>query len=503
MILSDGGTKAFVVIVASLICTVCLLNRYSHQSSKLPPLSLPNDYQLRWNRDLSATQELLILHNHPPHHPHLHTTWFGHTFPAHEWIKVKEAIHCMVSHSEWKKTELSPYTNQPINKTFESLSPCPNVYNLQEQCPKILSGGDTVKWRMHLKAETCPNVRWQSFNHTTFCDLMGLSGGNWMAVGDSTTTQFSISVMNSIFQSYRAQLRSSSSSSAPPPNPLPIEKTCAVCDYMCAHAYELPECNATFSDFRNDILSLTLKDITDNFGNIHEKPWMPHIASQNISLLILNRGAHYQNTSKVLHDLNTTLSSYLRSNFPHTNIIFKNTPHGNWAGASDVHLYDDPLIKDELDEVYMTWEEELAKARANNQSIDEMIQKNKVITSDGDRNIPPLSEQMLFRIRDKVMGPSYEPGWGNHELNRQNFHVRHFLEYHFPEVLYLDTASVMNLRGDSHVDAIHYCIPGPMEGLVDLIYNILVIIARFARNQQAGVDTVQSVPSAQSVTSAQ
>jgi hypothetical protein len=47
------------------------------------------------------------------------------------------------------------------------------------------------------------------------------------------------------------------------------------------------------------------------------------------------------------------------------------------------------------------------------------------------------------------------------------------LAANFPHVLYLDVFTPTVLRADSHLDMLHYCVPGPLDTWVELLSNVL------------------------------
>ncbi len=44
------------------------------------------------------------------------------------------------------------------------------------------------------------------------------------------------------------------------------------------------------------------------------------------------------------------------------------------------------------------------------------------------------------------------------------------------QVLYLDVVTATARRADSHADGLHYCLPGPPDTWVTLLFNALVLI---------------------------
>ena len=134
------------------------------------------------------------------------------------------------------------------------------------------------------------------------------------------------------------------------------------------------------------------------------------------SLLILNRGAHYTNDTVFFQEVNETLF-YVTSQFPEIGIIWRNTPHGDHLWKH--HFFAEPLRED------------------------------------------PVPNTSLHEY--DLLGP-------------QNLLMREFLEVHYPQVLYIDVFHAEVRRLDARYDAMHGCVPGPIEVWSKFIYNALLYI---------------------------
>lgn len=141
-----------------------------------------------------------------------------------------------------------------------------------------------------------------------------MNGRNIMFVGDSISMQLAISLMNVIMQETPGQPCNASES------------------YYIKHPVSCS--NTSYEDFivyayRNDRISLTPFILLEEKANFYEYPWIPGIAKDNIALLILNRGLHYEDDNKLLRGVNSTLS-YLTEYHPELSIIWRNTVHGHY-----------------------------------------------------------------------------------------------------------------------------------------------------------------------------
>ena len=138
-----------------------------------------------------------------------------------------------------------------------------------------------------------------------------------------------------------------------------------------------------------------------------------------MTYLILSRGAHYEDISSLLTTLNTTLA-YMTDTYPSMQIIYRNTVPGHLNIAGE------------------------------------------------DRYGPPL-----YEAQNMTDLPYH---WGDFFL--QNHPVKDFLDEFYPQIIYLDVYTSTVLRRDSHCvnDGLHYCIPGPIDEWVVLLYNVLHLL---------------------------
>ena len=217
--------------------------------------------------------------------------------------------------------------------------------------------------------------------------------GNILFVGDSIHELFAISLRNLLLQGMKQSCPSRGS------------------EYTCDDQVRV--------DFiRNDIVSLvTQEKVTINTTDQrYEYPWIHLLNNTQIkySLLVLNRGAHYDEDNVLLGQLNETLN-YVKTNFPYIAIVWRNTPQGDHAWKS--HFFSKPLTEPLV------------------------LAKNTLYFYD------------LFEA--------------------QNIVIRDWLKHHHHQVLYLDVATSHNLRLDAHFDSIHSCIPGPIDEWSKMLYNAM------------------------------
>ena len=225
-------------------------------------------------------------------------------------------------------------------------------------------------------------------------DERPLLHGNILFVGDSVHEAFVLSFRNLLLQRMKQNCPSKGS-----------EHTCndqLRVDYV-----------------RNDVISLVTEEkiTTGATDNRYEYPWIHLLNSSRYSLLVLNRGAHYDADDVLLTQLNETLH-YVKTNHPNIAIVWRNTPQGDHAWKQ--HYFSKPLVEPII------------------------LAKNTLYFYD------------LFEA--------------------QNIVVRNWLKTHYHQVLYLDVATSHNLRLDAHYDSIHSCIPGPVDLWSHLLFNALKYI---------------------------
>jgi hypothetical protein len=177
-----------------------------------------------------------------------------------------------------------------------------------------------------------------------------------------------------------------------------------------------------FAAVRNDNLSLsTLPGYFDRQWNQWQNPWVSRLKELNVSLLVLNRGAHYEYDYQLLPGVNSTLR-YLQENHPEVSVIWRNTPHGHFSPKE--HFFDKPLLA------------------------------------------PPNAAYLR----------SAHPEWYYEEFEHQNRLVYELLQDHFPEVLHLNVFTSAVLRADSHQDPLHWCTIGPVNDWTTFLYNALLAV---------------------------
>ena len=364
----------------------------------------------------------------------------GYKFQDHEWIRLKEVIGCWANTGKWLLNSTINYWDLMLSteENIQVASPCFNpllkslkvgmrgsyyTNNPPSRCENVLSS-DVMKYEWNVQPDMCSGFDvLQPFSLDRLCSIMEHSSitggyGNIMIVGDSMSEQFSRHLLNLMFAGHHQNMTYKKCGFHGDPVIMP----CSESALNTTPGHDTAEKLVLVYTKRNDYLTLDLdRDKSGEALGLKIFPWVDVIASANISLLVLNRGAHYVEDAVLISELNTTLS-YLQSNHPEVSILWRTTPYGHLDFA-------------------------------------------------GHEISPPLS----FPLRpDQLQKYNYE------SFERQNQLVVSLLQEHYPEVLVLDVFPSTVLRQDSHINPLHYCTPSHLNNWVIMFYNILRLVSEFS-----------------------
>jgi len=307
--------------------------------------------------------------------------------------------------------------------------PCNPSYPNSSPCTWMLDGPH-LKYYWHPK-DNC-SIPYRSFDLPDFCDVAG--GGAIMVVGDSVSMYAADSWKNYILSKAGVTLCPTqdpknrfTSSAAVHMDPTSVKADAPAGE--TAAPDEFPFCNnLKLYQFRD--LTLTPPNSSHVFKAYNGQTWLENIKLLNVSMLIINTGAHFRSDEELLRTVNETLNN-VRKLYPYVNIVWRSTPHG-------FHMF-----------------------------------KNYLLAH------PLKREDIMF---DKYDQPLYYPegrsAWNYGDFNRQNHLIQRLLNDYFPEVLYFDVFTPTVLRPDSRHDHIHHCVPGPMDTWLEILYNIFILIWR-------------------------
>lgn len=288
----------------------------------------------------------------------------------------------------------------------------------------VALGGSAEKWNVRgsLKYTWRANAvcgPWIPFDREDFCRLMERLDGNMLIVGDSLTGLFEYSMLHHMYMGVKSgQGR-------------PVKGTPAECKewmkqddfpgdmHLCesfAYCGDIMQGGRRFTSItiRNDHLMLNEKASRDGLN--YYVPWIDVVGKWNIKVLVMNRGAHYEEDEKYLLGLWQTLHR-LRELYPDLLVIFRNTAAGHYNCTE----YNAPLDK-------------------------------------------PQESSLLPYNWDK--------------FSQQNGMAKEIVEA--IGGVYMDVEKMTGLRPDGHFgwltgkyDCLHYCLPGPVDVWVQLLYNLM------------------------------
>lgn len=314
------------------------------------------------------------------------------------WAHLKNTIRCLTSTGGWALNSSVHLRNE-----LKEYTPCGEDYDQWDPCSHLLQG-DTLKYYWQPSRQCSPAAKLQPFDTQDFFALMQ-NRGNVMIVGDSVSGIGWKGWVNDIL----------------------VALNLDYCPFQgglytpVGQMGSLPGVETKIIFVRNDYVSLLDDSITGIVNGITLKPWKERIVSDNISLLVLNRGAHYVSNEVLLRETREVLQ-YLKEHHPDVSVIWRNTPHGEWDYKKYVYSAAKPFTE------------------------------------------PPILDY-------------YDAPYNYGKFDEQNLLVENMIDMYYPEVLYLDVSTSTVLRPDAHLDPLHPCIPGFTSSWFQFIYNALRIIA--------------------------
>ena len=220
-----------------------------------------------------------------------------------------------------------------------------NVYAVSEQGPSCYQSAHNIGLSYYWSSPTrVQRILARHLDHTLHKNTIGISspaqlchlisGRNILIVGDSINFQFYASLIQFLWNKKDTNISTTVDSQY----------------RKFSHGHStIIHCNENSHSFaihfiRNYGLWLNTKD--DSTDGMYYYPWVNEISKRNISILILNRGAHYTPNHILLNDLNNTFH-YLNENVIHNvTVIWRDTPHGH-AGCK-ANFKDPPMDKDHV-----------------------------------------------------------------------------------------------------------------------------------------------------------
>lgn len=344
--------------------------------------------------------------------------FLGKDLSSSQWDALQHTTDCLATEGLWKSPAEVPH--RPLHLT----TACVGKITRQAACANT----SKVNYQWELKPSR--SCRWQEnrqltslieFTRESFCRV--LQGHHVLAVGDSLTNFLGASLVNAFFEGLAVDKKDTFA-------------TCRrTCMHKCRTTYHFP-CralvNASFNDVvwtdvRNDHLTLVVKSRPYNAtSNVLENAWVEYLRYNNgtppVSLLMLNRGAHYVEDGLLIQETRKTLD-WLAFHHANVSVIWRDTPRGH--------------------------------------TDEERNSTTAPLTTP----IPPTD--------------ALPYNWG--DFHRQNMLIRELLRKFYRGVLYLDVATMTELRVDTHLDGLHYCVPGPQGSWLKLLVNVLLLLEDVTR----------------------
>ena len=341
--------------------------------------------------------------------------FFGNTYKSNVWLKKQEYVNSIFGQGKWIDAWTVPGYSLPFS------DPCIQILHYKNgKClDSYPSQGRRLFWK--------PTVGdLHPFSAETMCSMM--NGRNVLIVGDSLNEEFFFSLLStmwaqiirpkkdkrepSFWETFRSDLDNRCQNFCLDPYPACDGPGVVFCgDYR----------NFTIGFSRDDYLMHEHPDRT-NKTKIVESNWVQQIRKQNISLLVINTGAHYMEIHKELLNLNNSLT-YLYRKFPGLSIMYRTSLAGH-ENCND-HFHSEPLQK------------------------------------------PPIVY-------------TQHPDWHWGDIAIRNFDIVNMLSHKFPQVLRFDVFNATSLRADSHPgsgnDCLHYCVPGVVDDWVIFFYNAFLMV---------------------------
>lgn len=356
----------------------------------------------RFFRFLSAFYLLLAFYSSASYFHFL-----GREIPEKKWVAATDTLKCWSTQGDWNNE------TDGIKYYFEDFDTGQNGPSNSRRCHhyynsvRHLTYPYSLSW--YTDSKKCPVSYESQWSKQHLCE--SLHGKNILIVGDSISTQFYQTLV----------LINTGDTSLNTVN-------CTVETPHSAHPY----INIHF--LRNDIL--TIANVThDNKEEDHlayswatQYEWEPSIKDLNISLVVLNRGAHYVHNNVLVERL-TTVFDYLTKKHPTVTFLFRNTPVGH-VGC------------------------------------------------------PDLFQSAPYATVPALVGEPSHPDWHWQEIADQNAITRELIHSKYPHIVYFDVYKLTMLRPDHHClekgDCFHYCFHSVIDSWAIFFTNIVHLLHQAA-----------------------
>lgn len=343
-----------------------------------------------------------------------HIKFLGKTYSRAQWRDIKSMIHCMTNRGTWTNTgRLSGLIYQ---------SPCYWARYVQGKCEtaNLHANMTGLDYTWTYKNHTCSisgrsDITVQPFNHDAMCKLIDKK--SIMILGDSISDEFFFSLGSALIQSKGKCMDSGEMH-------VGYVGVGGTIPYQQFHTNKFGCSSTVVTYLRHDYFVMseegdTYPHMTAQDRVFYGAGW-PHIVEKlGTDLLIVNRGAHFVEDDVVIKEVDETLTALTKKFGDKLSIIFRSSVPGH--------------------------------ADYNERRYE-----------------PPLKHKPVMKA----------DGYNWHRFEKQNELIRALLHEKHEHVLFLDIFPATVLRPDGHTteDALHYCIPGPIDQWVVFFYNVLNIL---------------------------
>lgn len=310
---------------------------------------------------------------------------------------IQEKIHCMSLNGSWEYDSSIQYST--ISCQHKALL-------ARGICNNNTLNNISYKYYWKVDDNKCDFGELQKLSTKNMCSMM--NGKSILIVGDSLSQAFFIELVEVLSKAF-------SSTKC-------VDLLKQVNKYQKLAIIPCALLNPRFRDLfvinvRNDFLSLTDTYSWNSSESTVEGDWKQFLdtnLSYNVSLIIMNRGAHYREDDNLI-SMTTKAINFITSKNPNVTIIWRNTIIG--IENPESHFNDKPLLQVPNISLQFNW------------------------------NRLPLQNNLIHSL---IKEKKYD--WN---------------------VIYWDVFYSSALRLDYHHDYIHFCRPGVYDTWVKMFYNIL------------------------------
>jgi hypothetical protein len=323
--------------------------------------------------------------------------YLGQTYTIQEWHSIHRVFQCWGKDGRWIDSAINTsYTDYrlPITRVYSNVNACDKSSPQMAHISNIWHTGPNECLKHH-ELDT-PKHKFLQWNKEQMCKL--INGRNILFIGDSLNQLFYLTLVSALADD----------------DLVCPQSTCNFRDTVKIRCYDQP---FTITVIRNDGVQVVKRSMNDPEAESRE--FLHLIDSLNISLAIMNRGAHWTPDEQVVEDLNITFRHFVE-HYPQVSIIYRNTVPGHKDCQNPPDLLTEPQPEDDL--------------------------------------------------------PFH---WGT--FRHQNELIRDMIIKEYPTILYMDVYTPTILRKDAHLnhaDCLHYCLPGPIDTWVMYLYNFLRVLHR-------------------------